>query len=69
MADFLDLAETAGVRHVTYLSTYGGDQAPPEIDIRAVETDLSGRGTITHSVLRPGGRTEAFVDAAPPTTR
>jgi uncharacterized protein YbjT (DUF2867 family) len=28
---FLDLAEVRGVRHVTYLSAYGIDQAPPEI--------------------------------------
>src|SRR5258708_17512958 len=30
VSDFLDLAEASGVRHVTYLSTYGSDQAPPE---------------------------------------
>jgi uncharacterized protein YbjT (DUF2867 family) len=63
VGDFLDLAETAGVRHVTYLSTYGGDQAPPEIDIRAVETDLSGRGTITHSILCPAWVMQNFSDA------
>ncbi|MGX1676438.1 hypothetical protein [Streptomyces sp. NPDC055400] len=28
-AAFLDLAEAAGVRHVTYLSTYGADDTPP----------------------------------------
>ncbi|WP_206077131.1 MULTISPECIES: hypothetical protein [Mesorhizobium] len=46
-AEFLDLAVVAGVRHVTYLSTYRSDQAPPEVDIRAVELDLVRRGSFT----------------------
>jgi uncharacterized protein YbjT (DUF2867 family) len=62
VAAFLDLAEAAGVRHVTYLSTYGGDQAPPEVDIRAVEADLAARGGITHSVLRPAWVMQNFSD-------
>jgi len=53
VATFLDLAETAGVRHVTYLSAHGVDQAPPRVAPRAVELDLIGRGAITHSILRP----------------
>jgi uncharacterized protein YbjT (DUF2867 family) len=53
VATFLDLAEGAGVRHVTYLSAYGIDQAPPSVAMRAVELDLIGRGGITHSILRP----------------
>jgi uncharacterized protein YbjT (DUF2867 family) len=53
VAAFLDLAEAAGVRHVTYLSAYGVDQAPPQVALRAVELDLIGRGAITHSILRP----------------
>jgi uncharacterized protein YbjT (DUF2867 family) len=53
VADFLDLAEAAGVRHVTYLSAYGIDQAPPQVALRAVELDLIGRQGITHSILRP----------------
>ena len=53
VATFLDLAEAAGVRHVTYLSAYGIDQAPPQVAPRAVELDLVGRGAITHSILRP----------------
>jgi uncharacterized protein YbjT (DUF2867 family) len=53
MATFLDLAEAAGARHVTYLSAYGIDQAPPQVALRAVELDLIGRGGITHSILRP----------------
>jgi uncharacterized protein YbjT (DUF2867 family) len=50
---FLDLAEASGVRHVTYLSAYGIDQAPPQVALRAVELDLIRRGTITHTILRP----------------
>jgi uncharacterized protein YbjT (DUF2867 family) len=50
---FLDLAETVGVRHVTYLSAYGIDQAAPQVALRAVELDLISRGAITHSILRP----------------
>jgi uncharacterized protein YbjT (DUF2867 family) len=50
---FVDLAEAAGVRHVTYLSAFGTDQAPPQLAHRAVELDLIGRGAVTHSILRP----------------
>jgi uncharacterized protein YbjT (DUF2867 family) len=53
VATFLDLAEAVGVRHVTYLSAYGIDQAPPQVAARAVELDLIGRGAVTHSILRP----------------
>ncbi|MFF4505696.1 NmrA family NAD(P)-binding protein [Streptomyces sp. NPDC001401] len=59
---FLDLAEAAGVRHVTYLSVYNADQAPPEIDIAAVEADLASRSTITHAVLRPSWVMQNFAD-------
>ncbi|MGW4994311.1 NmrA family NAD(P)-binding protein [Streptomyces mirabilis] len=59
---FLDLAEAAGVRHVTYLSVYNAGQAPPEIDIAAVEADLASRSTITHSVLRPTWVMQNFTD-------
>ncbi|MDF3294126.1 NmrA family NAD(P)-binding protein [Streptomyces silvisoli] len=59
---FLDLAEAAGVRHVTYLSVYNADQAPPEIDIAAVEADLASRHNITHSVLRPSWVMQNFAD-------
>ncbi len=41
------------MRHVTYLSEYGGRQFPPDAGPRAVELDLIGRGKITHSILRP----------------
>jgi uncharacterized protein YbjT (DUF2867 family) len=53
VSSFLDLAEAAGVRHITYLSAFGIDQAPPQVALRAVELDLIGRGGITHSILRP----------------
>ena len=53
VSSFVDLAETAGVRHVTYLSAFGIDHAPPHVAHRAVELDLIGRGEITHSILRP----------------
>jgi uncharacterized protein YbjT (DUF2867 family) len=62
VSDFLDRAAGAGVRHVTYLSTYGSDQAPPEIDIRAVERDLAARGAFTHSILRPAWVMQNFID-------
>src|SRR3984893_10532575 len=53
VSSFLDLAEAAGVRHVTYLSAFGIDQAPPQVAHRAAELDLMGRGALTHSILRP----------------
>ncbi|TJZ93650.1 NmrA family NAD(P)-binding protein [Actinacidiphila oryziradicis] len=62
VAAFLDLAETAGVRHVTFLSTYNADQAPQGIDIAAVEADLAARQTITHAVLRPAWVMQNFTD-------
>jgi len=62
VSDFLDLAEASGVRHVTYLSTYGSNQAPPEVDIRAVELDLMSRRTFTSSVLRPAWVMQNFSD-------
>jgi uncharacterized protein YbjT (DUF2867 family) len=62
VSGFLDLAEAAGVRHVTYLSTYGIEQAPPEFAIRAVELDLLGRTRLTHSILRPAWVMQNFSD-------
>ncbi|OIJ85800.1 NmrA family protein [Streptomyces sp. MUSC 14] len=59
---FLDLAEAAGVRHVTYLSVYNADQAPPETGIAAVEADLASRHRVTHSVLRPSWVMQNFAD-------
>jgi uncharacterized protein YbjT (DUF2867 family) len=53
VSTFLDLAEAVGVRHVTYLSAYGVEVAPPEVALRAVELDLMGRTALTHSIVRP----------------
>jgi uncharacterized protein YbjT (DUF2867 family) len=50
---FLDLAEAAGVQHITYLSAYGIDLASPDVALRAVELDLIRRAAMTHSILRP----------------
>jgi uncharacterized protein YbjT (DUF2867 family) len=50
---FLDQAEAAGTRHVTYLSAHGTDSAPPETAMRSVELDLRGRPGVTHAILRP----------------
>jgi uncharacterized protein YbjT (DUF2867 family) len=53
VSDFLDLAEDAGVGHVTFLSAYGIDQASPEVAIRAVELNLIGRTGLAHALIRP----------------
>jgi uncharacterized protein YbjT (DUF2867 family) len=62
VSNLLDLAEASGVRHVTYLSTYGSDHAPPEVDIGAVELDLMSRQAFTSSVLRPAWVMQNFTD-------
>src|ERR1700691_342112 len=62
VAEFLDQAEAAGIRHVTLLSTYNGDRAPREIDIAAVEADLAAREVFTHSILRPAWVMQNFTD-------
>lgn len=50
---FLDEAERAGVRHVSFLSAYGMEHAPAEVALRAVELDLASRTSLTHAILRP----------------
>jgi uncharacterized protein YbjT (DUF2867 family) len=62
VSGFLDLAEACGVRHVTYLSAYGSDQAPLKVDIRAVELELMSRQAFTSSVLRPAWVMQNFSD-------
>ena len=62
VAAFLDQADAAGVRHVTLLSTYNGDQAPREIDIAAVEAQLATREAFTHTILRPAWVMQNFTD-------
>jgi len=60
VGQFLDQAEQAGVRHVTYLSAYGMEYAPAEVALRAVELDLAARGSLTSTVIRPAWFMEDF---------
>jgi uncharacterized protein YbjT (DUF2867 family) len=60
---FLDRAEAAGVRHVTYLSAYGVEYAPPEAAHRAVELDLMARSAFTSSILRPSWFMQNFSES------
>jgi uncharacterized protein YbjT (DUF2867 family) len=53
VSQFLDEAEGAGVKHVTYLSACGVEHAPPEVALRAVELDLASRKSLSHSIVRP----------------
>ena len=53
VSQFLGEAEGAGVKHVTYLSAYGVEHAPPEVALRAVELDLASRMSLSHSIVRP----------------
>lgn len=62
VAEFLDLATASAVHHVTYLSAYGSDQAPAEVDIRAVELELARRSAFSHSILRPAWVMQNFSD-------
>jgi uncharacterized protein YbjT (DUF2867 family) len=57
---FLDQAERAGVRHVTYLSAYGMEHVPAEVALRAVELDLAARGSLSSTVIRPAWFMEDF---------
>jgi uncharacterized protein YbjT (DUF2867 family) len=50
---FLDEAEVAEVRHVTFLSAYGMEHAPDDVATRSVELDLLGRRQFGHTILRP----------------
>jgi uncharacterized protein YbjT (DUF2867 family) len=59
---FLDQAEAAGARHITYLSAYGTDSAPLETAMRSVERDLLGRQGLTHAILRPAWFMQNFTE-------
>ncbi|MFJ7217728.1 NmrA family NAD(P)-binding protein [Amycolatopsis sp. NPDC098790] len=59
---FLDKAQAAGVRHVTYLSAYGIEAAPADVAPRAVELDLMGRDDLGWSILRPAWFMQNFSD-------
>ncbi len=69
VSDFMDLAEASGVRHVTYLSAFGSDQAPPGIDISTVELELMSRNAFTSSILRPAWVMQNFTDEHLPSSR
>ena len=60
---FLDEAERVRVRHITYLSAYGADHAPPEMALRAVELDLASRSSFSHSILRPAWFMQNFSES------
>jgi len=60
VALFLDRAERAGVRNVTYLSAYGVEHAPAEVALRTVELDLASRSSFVSSVIRPAWFMEDF---------
>jgi len=60
VGQFLDQAERAGVRPVTCLSAYGMEYAPAEVALRAVELDLSARGSLASTVIRPAWFMEDF---------
>jgi uncharacterized protein YbjT (DUF2867 family) len=62
VTEFLDVAAAGGVRHVTYLSAYGMDQAPPGIIHKAVEQELTGRGDLSYSLVRPAWFMQNFTD-------
>jgi uncharacterized protein YbjT (DUF2867 family) len=62
VAKFLDLAEAAGVAHVTLLSTYNGDRAPLDVDVMAVEDQVANREGFTHTILRPAWVMQNFTD-------
>lgn len=63
VAGFLDVAESAGVEHVTYLSARGVEHAPAELALRAVELDLEARTTFSHTFLRPAWYMENFSES------
>jgi uncharacterized protein YbjT (DUF2867 family) len=50
---FLDGAEDAGARHVTYLSALRRRLGAAETAMRSVELDLLSRPGLTHAILRP----------------
>ena len=60
VGQFLDQAERAAVRHVTYLSAYGMEYAPAEVALRVVELDLAARGSLASTVIRPAWFMEDF---------
>ena len=60
---FLDRAQTAGTRHVTYLSMYDIEAAPAGTAQRRVELDLESRAGLTHTILRPAWFMQNFSES------
>jgi uncharacterized protein YbjT (DUF2867 family) len=60
---FLDRAQTAGTRHVTYLSMHDIDAAPADTAQRRVELDLERRADLTHTILRPAWFMQNFSES------
>jgi uncharacterized protein YbjT (DUF2867 family) len=60
---FLDRAQAAGTRHVTYLSMHDIEAAPAETAQRRVELDLASRAGLTHSILRPAWFIQNFSES------
>ena len=60
---FLDRAEAAGARHVTYLSMHDVGAAPPDTAQLGVEGDLARRERLTHTILRPAWFMQNFSES------
>ena len=60
----VDRARAAGVRHVTYLSARGVEQAPDDVAMRAVELALVADDRLTHTILRPAFFMQNFTEGA-----
>jgi uncharacterized protein YbjT (DUF2867 family) len=63
VGDFLDRAQAAGTRHVTYLSMHDIEAAPAETAQRRVELDLASRADLTHTILRPAWFMQNFSES------
>lgn len=57
---FLDLAEGAGVSHVSYISLYAAESNPSNPGVRDVELDLIARQNLSHSFIRPAWYMQNF---------
>ena len=60
---FLDVAEAAGVSHVSYISLYGAESNSSNPGVRDVELDLIGRLKLTHSLIRPAWFMQNFSES------
>jgi uncharacterized protein YbjT (DUF2867 family) len=62
VGNFLDQTVAAGVRHVTLLSAYGMEAAPPDVGPRVIELDVLSRNQFTHSIIRPAWFMQNFTE-------